>query len=324
MQFRVDTFNDETEVSSQNLLVWGDHEKPIKAWNYSKRFADDIVRTYQANLLMPLFQLDNPKSLLLIGVAGGSMAPAIKKIHPNIKITGVDLEPKVKDMTAQMGTRRYFDEIHIKDGFDFLETTKEQYDVILIDILVPNLADNKEFTPENNPLSKSTNPSYIENTIMPLLSENGLLLITLEVFEDFAKKLGQEWFVKSCIDLKDKLEAEITSIHDMSNNRFFYKDINRNVEKYVKYYNDFALVKFKDNTKISLVKIYGTIIEKSFKDIAIIQYTPLFFAYRIMRKPEDMAGGRNFTKFISKLRKHIASDEGKSQIAKYSKMEKLI
>lgn len=320
MKFRVDLYQDEREVFNKNLLVWGDNETSSKGWNYSTRYSDDIVRTYQANFMFPLFQLDNPKSILVVGIAGGSLVPAIKKIHPNVKITGVDISKDVKAMTAQLGTLQYIDELIIEDGFKFIETTKEQYDAIIIDILIPNVI--KEYPDiSKNPLEKFTNKSELKPTL-ERLTDKGLLIVAFEMYEEYSMKLGQEWYINKCDAIMQDTGGQITSLHSTIGSRLYYKDILYNIDFYIKNYNDTALILFKDKSKINKQKIYKNILDSVTRDIALINYAVMFFNWQIFNNKTDIVGGKHNDKYTRKLKEFLKTDEGKKQLRNYMKMEK--
>ena len=76
------------------------------------------------------------KSCLILGLAGGTIAGMIAKKFPGAKITGVEIDP----LMIALG-KKYLDldkipnlEIVIKDAKDYLLTTNDHYDCILVDM----------------------------------------------------------------------------------------------------------------------------------------------------------------------------------------------
>ena len=80
--------------------------------------------------------LDNPpRTMLVIGNAGGTTARAFGQLYPDVQIDGVEIDPKVTEVG-----RRYFglddnSRLHVitADGRPYLASTDKRYDIIAID-----------------------------------------------------------------------------------------------------------------------------------------------------------------------------------------------
>jgi spermidine synthase len=80
--------------------------------------------------------LDNPpRTMLVIGNAGGTTARAFGELYPDVRIDGVEIDPKVTEVG-----RRYFGlddnpRLHVitADGRPYLASTDKRYDIIAID-----------------------------------------------------------------------------------------------------------------------------------------------------------------------------------------------
>ena len=77
----------------------------------------------------------SPKTMLVIGNAGGTTARAFGKLYPDVQIDGVEIDPKVTEVG-----RRYFGlddnpRLHVitADGRPYLASTDKRYDIIAID-----------------------------------------------------------------------------------------------------------------------------------------------------------------------------------------------
>lgn len=91
--------------------------------------------------------------ILVLGVAGGSVIKTlVDEIEYKAKITGVEIDPEMIQIANQ-----YFNlnqikqlEIIIDDAFEFVLKTKEQYDLIIVDIFedinMPNFLFEKFFS----------------------------------------------------------------------------------------------------------------------------------------------------------------------------------
>jgi spermidine synthase len=92
-------------------------------------------RYWDLFLMLPPLLPEPPRSMLVIGNAGGTMARAYGRFYPDVSIDGVELDPKVNQVA-----RRYFGagdnpRLHLisADGRPFLERTKKRYDLIVVD-----------------------------------------------------------------------------------------------------------------------------------------------------------------------------------------------
>jgi spermidine synthase len=107
------------------------------------------------------------KSILVLGVAGGSVIKTlVNEIGYSGKITGVELDPKVIDIANTYFGLNTIDnlEIVIGDAFEFALKTKEQYDLIIIDIFKDTTMPNFLFE------------DFFINRINVMLNVNGFIL----------------------------------------------------------------------------------------------------------------------------------------------------
>jgi spermidine synthase len=86
-------------------------------------------------LLLPPLLREPPKEMLVIGNAGGTIGRAYGRFYPDVRIDGVELDPKVNWVA-----RRYFGagdnprmRLITADGRPFLERTRKRYDLIVVD-----------------------------------------------------------------------------------------------------------------------------------------------------------------------------------------------
>jgi spermidine synthase len=80
-------------------------------------------------------RIRNFKSILVLGVAGGSVIETLKKeVKFDGKITGVEIDATVVDIANKyFGLNKYDNlEIVIDDAFEFVLKTKDTYDLIII------------------------------------------------------------------------------------------------------------------------------------------------------------------------------------------------
>ncbi|MQP52306.1 MULTISPECIES: spermidine synthase [unclassified Flavobacterium] len=114
------------------------------------------------------------KSILVLGVAGGSVIETLKKeIKFEGKITGVEIDATVVDLANKyFGLNKYDNvEIVIDDAFEYVLKTKEKYDLIVIDIFQDTVMPNFLFE------------DFFINRINFLLNINGFILFNTMVLE---------------------------------------------------------------------------------------------------------------------------------------------
>jgi spermidine synthase len=107
------------------------------------------------------------QSILVLGVAGGSVIETLKKeIKFDGIITGVEIDPVVVELaTKYFGLGKYNNvSIVIDDAFEFALKTKEKYDLIVIDVFQDTTMPNFLFE------------DFFINRINFLLNVNGFIL----------------------------------------------------------------------------------------------------------------------------------------------------
>ncbi|WP_396137576.1 spermidine synthase [Flavobacterium sp.] len=112
-------------------------------------------------------RIRNFESILVLGVAGGSVIETLKKeVKFNGKITGVEIDATVVDIANKyFGLNKYDNlEIVIDDAFEFVLKTKDTYDLIIIDVFQDTTMPNFLFE------------DFFINRINFLLNVNGFIL----------------------------------------------------------------------------------------------------------------------------------------------------
>ena len=92
-------------------------------------------RYWDLFLMLPPLLPRPPRSMLVIGNAGGTIGRAYGRFYPGVAIDGVEIDPKLNEVA-----RRWFGagdnpRMHLiaADGRPYLELTKKRYDLIVVD-----------------------------------------------------------------------------------------------------------------------------------------------------------------------------------------------
>lgn len=99
-----------------------------------------LVFEYQKIMISGLYLNPNPESILMIGLGGGTMITALSSILPNIKIDIVEMNARVLEIAEKYFYFKQTDNINIfiDNGFDFVCSSTNKYDYILIDVFSTN------------------------------------------------------------------------------------------------------------------------------------------------------------------------------------------
>jgi spermidine synthase len=78
-----------------------------------------------------------PATVLLLGVAGGTVARQLRTLVPDAAITGVEIDPEVLGLARRhMGLDDYRMEIVVGDAVSFLASTSRRFDAIVDDLFL--------------------------------------------------------------------------------------------------------------------------------------------------------------------------------------------
>ncbi len=119
----------------------------IHAWFHQKRFltglAWDLIAA--AALLRPT---GRPKSILMLGVAGGTALRTLRHLLPDVSLTGIDLDSELIDLARrEMALDDTKAEIIIADAYAWMKGNKRKFDVIIDDLYLAG--DEDVFRAEN-------------------------------------------------------------------------------------------------------------------------------------------------------------------------------
>ncbi len=76
-----------------------------------------------------------PKSILMLGVAGGTALRTLRHLLPEVSLTGVDLDEELIELAREeMALEETGADIVIADAFSWMESNRKTYDVIIDDL----------------------------------------------------------------------------------------------------------------------------------------------------------------------------------------------
>ena len=75
------------------------------------------------------------KSVLILGLGGGTVAKLAKKYWPESEITGIEIDPMIVELGKKyLGLKNT--KIIIQDAYDYIKKNKEKYDFVIVDLYV--------------------------------------------------------------------------------------------------------------------------------------------------------------------------------------------
>ena len=160
-------------VYSKNLEVtWNNGYLVLDSENTNYSFGS-LQRVLKKGLKYIGYErIQNFNSILVLGVAGGSVIETLKKeIKFEGKITGVEIDADVIELAIKYFGLGSYNNVSIvnDDAFEFVLKTKEKYDLIIIDIFQDTTMPNFLFE------------DFFINRIKFLLNVNGFILFNTMV-----------------------------------------------------------------------------------------------------------------------------------------------
>ena len=162
-------------VYSKNLEVtWNNGYLVLDSENTNYSFGS-LQRVLKKGLKYIGYErIQNFNSILVLGVAGGSVIETLKKeIKFEGKITGVEIDADVIELATKYFGLGSYNNVSIvnDDAFEFVLKTKEKYDLIIIDIFQDTTMPNFLFE------------DFFINRINFLLNVNGFILFNTMVLD---------------------------------------------------------------------------------------------------------------------------------------------
>ncbi len=96
-----------------------------------------------------------PRSVLILGLGGGTVSRQLRTLLPDVRIVGVEIDDGVIDLARRHLHLDDSDvEVHVADAYDYLAQTSERFDVVIDDLFLTGADDVvRARVPEGDTLS---------------------------------------------------------------------------------------------------------------------------------------------------------------------------
>lgn len=142
----------------------------IHAWWHRDRFLTGLAwdNLAAACFLRPA---GPPRSVLMLGLAGGTTFRVLRHLLPEVSLTAVDIDPSIVDLARQhMRLDDTGAEVHLADAYEWLKTNRRKFDVVIDDVYLAGKTD--VFRPQ------AWNPEHLA-TLKRAVAPGGLLTANL-------------------------------------------------------------------------------------------------------------------------------------------------
>jgi len=132
----------------QSLELWKSEvatefrvEGAIHASYHQKRFLTGLAWDIIAAATL-LRENGSPRSILMLGLAGGTAFRVLRHLLPNCRFTAIDIDSEIVDLARDhMALDELGIEIHITDAYLWLEQNSQKFDVVFDDIYLAGKTD---------------------------------------------------------------------------------------------------------------------------------------------------------------------------------------
>ncbi len=182
----------------QSLEIWKSDvatefrvEGAIHAWHHRKRFLTGLAWDLIAASVL-LRKDGPPRSILMLGLAGGTAYRVLRHMLPDCKLTAIDIDGEIISLAREhMGLDELGIEVHAADAYSWLAKNKRQFDVVFDDIYLAGKTD--VFRP------RAWNPELMDH-LRRAVAPGGLLAVNLVVgaghrtMQSLTRKILRETF----------------------------------------------------------------------------------------------------------------------------------
>ncbi|MEX1110210.1 MAG: fused MFS/spermidine synthase [Chthoniobacterales bacterium] len=136
------------QTAHQNLEIWRSAlatefrvEGAVHAFHHSHRFLTGLVWDMLAAAAL-LGHRDQPRSVLMLGLAGGTTFRTLRHLLPDCRLTAIDIDREIIALARRhMALDDTRIEIVIGDAYRWLEKNRRTFDVVIDDIYLAGRTD---------------------------------------------------------------------------------------------------------------------------------------------------------------------------------------
>lgn len=132
-----------TPFNTMSVVQTGDRiDLDVEGATYATWHPDEVLTGYSWDALSVACLLRHdgpPKSVLILGMGGGTVARQLQTFIPGVRVVGVEIDPGVVDVA-----RRHMHmtaDVHVTDAYEFLRTSTEQFDAVIDDLFLTGATD---------------------------------------------------------------------------------------------------------------------------------------------------------------------------------------
>ena len=161
----------------QSLEIWKSDlasefrvEGAIHAWHHKTRFLTGLAWDLIAAAAL-LRKEGPPKSILMLGLAGGTAFRILRKLLPDCEFTAIDIDTEIIALAKEhMHLGELGIEVHLTDAYAWLAKNRRKFDVVIDDIYLAGKTD--VFRPQ------AWNPGLLVS-LRRAMAPGGLLAVNL-------------------------------------------------------------------------------------------------------------------------------------------------
>jgi spermidine synthase len=113
----------------------------LHAWHHSSRYLTGLAWDLIAAAVL-LRKEGPPRSVLMLGLAGGTAYRVLRHLLPDCQLVAVDIDPKIVELArVHMGLDELGIEVHIADAYPWLAKNQRKFDVVFDDIYLAGKTD---------------------------------------------------------------------------------------------------------------------------------------------------------------------------------------
>lgn len=129
-----------TPFNTMSVVVTGDRvDLDVEGATYATWHPKQWMTGYSWDALSVgcLLRHDGPpKSVLILGLGGGTVARQLKRFIPDVRIVGVEIDPGVVDVARRHLHLDDSIEVHVEDAYAFLKNGTERFDAVIDDLFL--------------------------------------------------------------------------------------------------------------------------------------------------------------------------------------------